>query len=214
MPASIFVLAGVNGAGKSSIGGAAFLARDADYFNPDQAARVLVDTNPGLSLEEANAQAWEVGRQGLETALENGLNFAFETTLGGTTITSMLLAGAQAGAEIHVWYAGLSSPELHVQRVRARVRAGGHDIPEDRIRSRYASSRTNLIKLMPRLASLRVYDNSAEADPKVGHAPRPELLLHMQNGRIVAHAALAQVPQWAKAILAAALEVSGVHESR
>jgi predicted ABC-type ATPase len=126
----------------------------------------------------------------------------------------MLLAGAQASVEIHVWYAGLSSPELHVQRVRARVRAGGHDIPEDRIRSRYASSRTNLIKLMPRLASLRVYDNSAEADPKMGHAPRPELLLHMQNGRIVAHAALAQVPQWAKAILAAALEVSGVHESR
>jgi predicted ABC-type ATPase len=208
MPASIFVLAGANGAGKSSIGGAALLARNASYFNPDLAARVLMDANPGLAVEEANAHAWEIGRRGLETALQKGLTFAFETTLGGTTITNMLLAGAQAGAKVHVWYAGLSSPALHIRRVRARVRAGGHDIPEDRIRSRYVSSRANLIKLMPHLASLRVYDNSAEADPKAGHAPQPTLLVHLENGRIVSHSPLAQVPQWAKPILAVALDAS------
>lgn len=205
MPARIFVLAGVNGAGKSSIGGAALRARDVPYFNPDLAARALLKSNPGLPLQQANAQAWELGRQGLERALRERLNFAFETTLGATTLPDLLLAGAQAGAQVHVWYIGLSSPELHLQRVRERVRAGGHDIPEDKIRARYHSSRANLIRLLPHLASLHVHDNSAQADPKMGVPPAPELLLHMRAGRVVSHSALARIPQWAKPILAAAL---------
>jgi len=208
MPAQIFVLAGVNGAGKSSIGGAALLQREVAYFNPDLAARALLDANPGLQQETANAQAWEFGRRALERALREGLNFAFETTLGAHTIAGMLLAGAQAGAQINVWYAGLSSPQLHLQRVKSRALAGGHDIPEHKIRERYVSSRANLIKLLPHLASLRVYDNSADNDPKIGHRPEPVLLLHMQSGRIASHIALEQVPQWAKPILASALEAA------
>ncbi len=183
MPANIFALAGVNGAGKSSIGGAALLARDAPYFNADLAARTLLDTNPGLAPEDANAHAWEVGRKGLETALLEGLNFAFETTLGGNTITNMLLAGAQRGAQVHIWYAGLASPELHLQRVRERVQAGGHDIPEGKIRERYVSSRANLIRLLPHVASLRLYDNSVPADPKEGLRPEPcSSYISMQDG--------------------------------
>ncbi|MET0541662.1 MAG: hypothetical protein ABWZ88_07895, partial [Variovorax sp.] len=178
MPANIFVLAGVNGAGKSSIGGAALQARKVPYFNPDLAARALQDANPNLSLEAANGHAWEYGRRGLERALEEGGNYAFETTLGANTIPDMLLAGARAGALVHVWYAGLSSPERHIQRVQDRVTAGGHAIPEHKIRERYLSSRANLVKLLPYLASLRVYDNSAEGDPKAGKAPKPVLLLH------------------------------------
>jgi len=57
MVARIFVLAGVNGAGKSSIGGAALQARKVPCFNPDLAARTLLDTNPSLTQETANAQA-------------------------------------------------------------------------------------------------------------------------------------------------------------
>ncbi len=209
MSANIFVLAGVNGAGKSSIGGAALLASSAAYFNPDLAARTLLEANPGTSLEQANGHAWELGRRGLEQALRGRSNFAFETTLGANTIPDMLLAGAREGARVHVWFAGLSSPELHLQRVRERVRAGGHDIPEARIRARYVSSRANLIRLLPHLATLRVYDNSADADPKAGHRPQPVLLLSMTDGFTVSHAPLIQIPDWAKPILAAALQTSG-----
>ena len=209
MAAQIFVLAGVNGAGKSSVGGAALLAHEVPYFNPDLAARVLLQSNPGMDQESANAHAWAIGRDGLVRALGAGLNFAFETTLGANTLTDMLLAGAGAGAQVHVWYAGLSSPELHMQRVKERVAAGGHNIPEQKIRERYVTSRANLVRLMPHLASLRVFDNSADADPKKRQAPRPVLLLQMAAGRIVSHIALGQVPQWAKPILVAAMEVHG-----
>ncbi|TAM41815.1 MAG: ZTL protein [Burkholderiaceae bacterium] len=208
MPAHIYVLAGVNGAGKSSIGGAALLARGVPCFNPDLAARGLRQANPGMALETANGEAWETGRALLERALNHDLNFAFETTLGAHTMTDMLLAGAQDGAQVHVWFAGLSSPELHLQRVKERVQAGGHDIPEHKIRERYATSRSNLIKLLPALASLRVYDNSAQGDPKTGDRPKPLLLLHMAQGRIVSRIALDRVPEWAKPILAVAMKIN------
>jgi predicted ABC-type ATPase len=204
VPARVFVLAGVNGAGKSSIGGAALRSRGAEVYDPDAAARLLVDAYPGLSLEQANALAWEQGRRGLERALRDAATFAFETTLGGTTIANMLIAGAQAGADVHVWYTGLASADLHIQRVRARVRAGGHDIPDEVIHARFDGSRANLVRVLPHLVSLRAYDNSAEADPRAGHAPRPILLLHWERGRFVSHVVLEQVPQWAKPIIAAA----------
>jgi predicted ABC-type ATPase len=207
MTARIFVLAGVNGAGKSSIGGAALEARKLPYFNPDLAARTLRDANPALTQESANAQAWEMGRAGLQRALAEGGNFAFETTLGARTLPDMLLSGARQGAQVHLWYAGLESPEKHIQRVHQRVLAGGHPIPAEQIRARYVSSRANLIRLLPHLASLRVYDNSIDGDPKAGIKPQPLLLLHMEAGHVLAHIPLDQMPQWAKPVVAAALEV-------
>jgi predicted ABC-type ATPase len=205
LPARLYVLAGVNGAGKSSLGGAAIHASGAEFFNPDVAAAWLREQQPGLSAEQANGLAWTLGRRSLEKALAEGLTYAFETTLGGKSITRLLLDGARAGAELHVWYAGLATPELHLKRIAARVAAGGHDIPETKVRERFDASRANLVKLMPHLASLRVYDNSIEADPHASRRPQPVLLLQMQQRRVIAHAPLRSVPAWAKPLLAAAL---------
>lgn len=205
MPARLFVLAGVNGAGKSSLGGVALQASGAEFFNPDVAAARLREQQPALSASQANGLAWTLGRRGLERALTEGLSYAFETTLGGNSIARLLLEGARNGAEVHVWFAGLSTPELHLRRIAARVAAGGHDIPETKVRERFDASRSNLVKLMPVLASLRVYDNSFEADPLAGKRPQPALLLQMQAGRVVTHAPLRSVPAWAKPLLAAAL---------
>jgi len=203
----IYVLAGVNGAGKSSIGGAAFRAFGADYYNPDEAARALMSANRGLRQPDANAAAWQQGRRLLEQAIAKRLDFAFETTLGGSTIARLLEHAASQGIEIHVWYAGLSSPELHLERVRARVRAGGHDIPEADVRRRYEHSRMNLVHLLPSLTALRAYDNSAHADPASGHVPMPRLVVHIDHGKIVGPADLSQTPDWAKPIVAAALHL-------
>lgn len=206
---NIYVLAGVNGAGKSSIAGAAFRDKGADYYNPDEAAAALKQANPGLSQVQANSAAWHRGRELLERAIAGRLDFAFETTLGASTLPRMLLGAAGQGINVHVWYAGLAAPELHIARVRARVARGGHDIPEAAIRRRFEHSRLNLILLLPLLASLRVYDNSAEADPATGKAPRPVLVLHMVRGRILNPQDLARVPDWAKPIAAAAIKIHG-----
>ena len=199
------MLAGVNGAGKSSIGGAAIRDAGGEYFNPDEVARQMRQTRPRLGQTEANAAAWLIGKSMLERAIEQRLDFAFETTLGATTMTSLLISAARAGFEIHLWYAGLASPELHIQRVKARVLLGGHDISETDIRRRYDHSRLNLIRLLPWLCSLRVFDNSRDADPAVGRTPTPTLVLHLQNG-VMKSCAMEATPHWARPIVAAALK--------
>lgn len=207
-PSRIYVIAGVNGAGKSSIGGAVFRGFGADYFNPDESARQLIAASPGLDPGEANAAAWRQGVELLKQAMAEHLDFAFETTLGGNTIPRLLAEAAAQGIAIYVWYAGLSTPELHLRRVRSRVRRGGHDVPEQAVRRRYERSRLNLIALLPLLTALRMYDNSAEADPADGATPAPVLVLHSERGKILNPADLPRAPDWAKPIVAAALKLA------
>jgi len=206
---SIYVLAGTNGGGKSSIGGAMIRAAGADYFNPDEAARQIASVNPGASTSEVNSAAWLEGKRLLERAIAQHGNFAFETTLGGATMTRLLGDAIDAGIDVHLWYVALENPELHLARVRECVSRGGHDIPERDVRRRYDESRQNLIELLHGLASLRIYDNSADADPAAGAAPTPQLLLHMERRRIVHHCALATAPEWVKPILLTALRDPG-----
>jgi predicted ABC-type ATPase len=205
---AIYVLAGVNGAGKSSIGGAMFRDQSADYYNPDEAARKILAIHPRLDVAMANAQAWEIGRALLEKAIAQNLDFAFETTLGGKTMTRLLASAAASGVEVFVWYAGLASADLHLARVRSRVQQGGHDIPEADIRRRWNRSRENLIRLLPLLTGLRMFDNSVEGDPARGATPTPVLVLEMSHGEILGSETLDQTPDWAKPIVAAALKLS------
>ena len=182
------------------------LQQGAEYFNPDEAARRILAANPGTSQVQANSAAWHQGKRLLERAISGRLDFALETTLGGNTIPDLLERAASSGIEVRIWYAGLSSPELHIARVRSRVEKGGHNIPEERVRERYDASRLNLIRLLPSLSELQVYDNSKEADPDTGVPPEPKLLLHMRRGKIVGPGGLSLTPEWAKAIVAAAMK--------
>jgi predicted ABC-type ATPase len=206
--ASIHVLAGTNGAGKSSVGGAVYFAGGVRYFNPDEATQQILKANPGITLEEANSAAWRQGTRLLRRAIEERLDYNFETTLGGTTITAMLEQAADAGLAVRIWYVGLEGVDLHLRRVRERVARGGHDIPEARIHERYVRSRENLIRLLPRLAELYVYDNSEEGDAAQGIRPRPRLILHLRDGVIREACALTEVPTWAKAVFMAARKLT------
>lgn len=204
---AIGVLAGTNGAGKSSLAGEFLRRAGGEYFNPDEAARRMLATHPGLSVAEANSLAWRLGLQQLKDAIRERHDYWFETTLGGHTVTKTLASALAAGMPVRVWYVGLDSPELCIARVAARVRRGGHAIPEDLIRRRYDSSRLNLIRLLPRLTELQVFDNSREADPADGLRPKPVEILHVRNGRILNPGKLPASPEWAKPIVAAALKL-------
>lgn len=202
----LLVLAGVNGAGKSSVGGYLLRREGLSWFNPDAFARELV-SDSHYSQEEANAIAWGEGLRRLDEALENGHSHAFETTLGGRTLPARIQAAAQTH-DVAIWFCGLASPEAHIERVRQRVTQGGHAIPEATIRERYPAALQNLIRLMPSLTYLRVYDNSADAAVGEG-IPDPVLVLEVAGRRVlhpVTPAALAGTPDWAKPLVEAALQ--------
>ena len=212
---SIYVLAGCNGAGKSSIGGAALRQSGSDFFNPDEAARRIAAANaarkPRLTQAQINGAAWNEGRRLLQRAIDERAAFAIETTLGGKTMTALLEQAARAGLSVHIWFAGLADPELHIDRVRRRVAKGGHAIPAQKIRERFENGRINLIRLLPHATEVYVYDNSREADPDRGATPLPRLLLHCRQRRIVSptrlEILLQATPTWAKPIVAAAIKL-------
>ncbi len=110
-----------------------------------------------------------------------------------------------------IWFCGLSSPEQHIARVKARVAAGGHPIPEEKIQERYPLAQLNLIKLMrvPPTSCLRQQYRSGSR----WTVPDPLLVLEMENGRVISPApddlkALQSAPEWTKPILEAALRQS------
>lgn len=189
-------------------------ASGTDYYNPDEAARAIREDDRALSQHEANSRAWQAGVDLLRRAIDEHKDFTFESTLGANTIPRMLGEAADVGAAVHIWFVGLEGVDLHLARVRARVKAGGHDIPEADIRRRYDGSRENLVLLMPKLASLRIYDNSIEGDPVEGRRPKPRLILHLERGRIIAPSDLRNTPSWAKALVAKAIEISGSGRAR
>jgi predicted ABC-type ATPase len=203
----LYVLAGVNGAGKSSIGGHLLERAGLTWFNPDTFARELKAAT-GCDQETANANAWQESMRRLDDALSKRLNHAFETTLGGNSVTAKILQATKTHAVL-IWFCGLSSPDLHIARVEARVAAGGHPIPEEKIRERYSQAQMNLIKLMPHAAYIKVYDNSAEAAAD-GTVPDPIFVFEMENGQVISPApddleALRGAPKWTEPILEAAL---------
>lgn len=97
-----------------------------------------------------------------------------------------------------------------MHRVALRVAHGGHAIPDRKIRERWHDSRMHLIELMPRLATLQLFDNSAEAVVGTAIAP-PRLLLEMVRNRVTFPdaddlEALAATPEWARPIVQAAFD--------
>lgn len=209
----LFVLAGVNGAGKSSIGGHLLQRAGLAWFNPDTFARELV-AETGCSQQAANAVAWQEGMRRLDAALASGASHAFETTLGGRTVPARIL-DATRSHDVAIWFCGLASPDQHLSRIRARVASGGHDIPEAKVRERWSAAQRHLIGLMPHLAHLRVYDNSRDVAPGAA-IPDPTLLLEMVDGRCTwprDAASMAKTPGWAKALVEAGMATPG-HEAR
>jgi predicted ABC-type ATPase len=205
----LLVLAGVNGAGKSSIGGDVMLRRSGlTWFNPDAYSRLLVEQT-GLAWDEANALAWQHGLDLFDRAVAAGHSHAFETTLGGATMAQRI-AAASGTHDVLMWYCGLSSAEQHIARVAKRVLAGGHAIAEAKIRERWVQAPLHLIALMPHLNELRVFDNSAEAE--AGQAVEdPRLVLHALRAVVqfpLALEDLQRTPAWAKPIVKAARDLA------
>lgn len=197
----IIVIAGVNGAGKSSVLGSWIRSRGGDYFNPDEATQQLMRENPTLSLEQANSDAWIVGRDRLSAAITDHADYTFETTLGGNSICKLLLQAMENGLEVNIAFCGLNSPELHIQRVAGRVARGGHDIPEKKIRERWKGAIHNMCALIPGCKMVAVFDNSAEL---IDGKPAPQKLFSIQDSKFTFFP-VANMPNWAKPLATVAM---------
>lgn len=197
-------MAGPNGAGKSSLAGDRLRLAGGDYFNADEHTRRYLQQHPNSDADTVNAEVWKQSYELLFSAITQGRDFAFETTLGGTSISDLLLSAALGEHEVRIWFCALASADLHLARVNERVSRGGHAISEERIRARYDYSREHLIELLPHISILQLFDNSGSVNVEMGEQPRPRQLLHWENSRIQWMIAAEKMPQWAKPIAAVA----------
>ncbi len=166
-PPRVVVLAGINGAGKTTASREllANVLRIPTFVNADAIARGLNGLNP-------EAEAVRAGRVMLEQMRDLAArreDFAFETTLAARTYAGWLEGLRATGYQVYLYYYWLRSPELAITRVAQRVAAGGHFIPDDTIRQRYARSVRNFFELYRPVADWwEVYDNSYDRRDLLG----------------------------------------------
>jgi len=167
-PASphVIAVAGPKGAGRSTT--APRLLRDAlevtEFVNADAIASGLSAFRP----ESVAMAAGRLMRGRMRQLAEQGVSFAFETTLASRSLAPWLAGLKERGYRIHLLFLRLESADLAVSRVAERVRMGGHHVPEEDVRRRFDRGLRNLFALyMPLAETWRLFDNSGRMGPRL-----------------------------------------------
>ena len=156
------LIAGPNGAGKTTFA-RRYLPESAGmvhFVNADLIASGLSPLKPEIAAIAAARMA--LGE--LDRLVADRAEFAFETTLSGLTYVRRLKSWKRAGYRIDIVYLKLSSSRLALWRVAARVRQGGHNVPQADVLRRFVRGWDNFQRVYRSLAdSWAVYDNSGRA---------------------------------------------------
>lgn len=131
----LYIISGCNGAGKTTASYSLLpeMLDCREFVNSDEFAKGLSPFDPS----KAAIQASKYMIMKFRYLLKRQMDFAVETTLATRTLLKTVRMAQDAGYTVTLLYFWLNSPELAVERVKARVEAGGHDIPEETIRRRY-----------------------------------------------------------------------------
>lgn len=163
---NLVLLAGPNGAGKTTVS-RTVLADElgiVEFVNADALA-------VGLSGFDPQRAAFAAGRimlQRLHELARAGVDFAFETTLASRTFAPFIRRLRSDGYRCHLIYVWLDSPKRCIERIRTRVREGGHHVSDDTVNRRYARSLVNFFSLyLPLVDSWVAYNNTQSAGPRV-----------------------------------------------
>ena len=146
----IVVFAGPNGSGKSTF--TELLKPPVDYINADEIKKNLRCTD----LEAA--QLAEKQREEHVSRMED---FCFETVLSTDRNLKLLKKARQKGYFIRCYYILTADPMINVLRVKSRVEAGGHDVPKEKIISRYDRALALVKELIKVCDICHIYDNSS-----------------------------------------------------
>jgi predicted ABC-type ATPase len=157
----ILIIAGPNGAGKTTFA-QEFLPDEAScphFVNADLIAAGLSPFSPEL----VAVRAGRIMLEQISDHVRKGDSFAFETTLSGKIYQRLIPQWRGLGYVVKLFFLELPTPEMAVARVRQRVAAGGHNVPEEVIRRRFESGRRNFEYIYkPLVDEWVLYDNSGE----------------------------------------------------
>ncbi|MBC7913931.1 MAG: zeta toxin family protein [Pyrinomonadaceae bacterium] len=162
---NLYIIAGCNGAGKTTASLTILpeVLNCYEFVNADSIAAGLSPLNP----DSVSFEAGRIMLNRIRHLLNEGADFAFETTLASRTYVSLIKEAKLKGYNITLLYFWLSSPDLAIDRVAKRVQHGGHNIPPEVIVRRYYRGLYNLVNLYVRLCDVWMVSNNAELNPKL-----------------------------------------------
>lgn len=164
-PPTIYLIAGCNGAGKTTFA-REFLLREvgcATFLNADYLAFGLSPLSPEIAALKAGRLL--LGEFKLLVARKK--SFALESTLSGHTYLRLLQEAKDQGFRIHIHYLWLPSPAIAIARVRERVKKGGHPVPVKDIRRRFTRGMANFIHAYAPLADRWAVWNTLVIPPEL-----------------------------------------------
>jgi len=158
----LYLIAGANGSGKSTIARVLLPTEGVRFVNPDDIAREL---NPDAP-EHAKIAAGREALHRIDEFFDDGESFAIETTLSGIVHVKTLRRAKELGYGTTLIYVFVDSAEICIARIAARVRNGGHYIPDADVRRRYGRSKRNFLNVYAPLVDqwTLIYNGSAQAD--------------------------------------------------
>lgn len=160
---TIYLFAGPNGSGKSTIIAdyiSAYGLNDTEYICPDVYASELFGVIDDIY--ERYKKAMTFAEYKRERLLNEKESMIIETVLSHSDKLDFIQKAKSFGYRIVSVYISTESADINCARIKKRVFEGGHDVPEDKIRSRYNKSMNNLQSLAECSDELYVYDNSGE----------------------------------------------------
>lgn len=164
MKPEIRVFAGPNGSGKSTITTPQWIIPP--YINADDIQRVKCINN---------LTAAQVAERMRNACIDAGVSFTFETVLSTDRNLKLLQRAHNEGYFIKGYYIFTSDPNLNVMRVASRVAQGGHDVPPDKVISRYWRSRSLIPSFLELCDICHIYDNTDEQPVRIVRKHKDDL---------------------------------------
>jgi len=164
------IVAGPNGSGKSSVYQDADIelsGRSVWIINPDLLTARIREIE-GLELLAANLEAVQRIEAWLETSIKAHQTVGVETVLSTDKYRRLVLLAKRLGFEVRLIYVLLDSPQRNIERVRLRIKKGGHAVPEDKILERHAKSLAQMPWFLEQADQADIFDNSGATPRLIG----------------------------------------------
>jgi len=184
----LWVLAGGNGAGKSTFYRDILSESGMLFVNADRIAKDF----EAEDIETSGYRVSTLTAQLRDELLEQGIPFCYETVFSHESKIDFIGRAIALGYEVILVYIHLDSSVLNEARVSQRIAEGGHSVPADRIHSRIPRTMKHIAKVLPLVSEARILDNSSRSNPFKQTAV-------IKKGRIIS--AVDPLPDWAEVVL-------------